>query len=97
MRIVRGSIIKSHVMTERTNRLRESNNEYVFVVDKKASKYVIKEAVEEAFKVKVLKVRTMLMPGKTRRVGRFEGKTSTWKKAIVRLGKDQSIAAFDNA
>lgn len=96
MRIVRGSIIKSHIMTERTTKLREANNEYVFEVDKKASKYIIKEAVEEAFKVKVLQVRTMLMPGKIRRVGRFEGKTPTWKKAVVRLRKDQSIAAFDN-
>ncbi|HDL01129.1 MAG TPA: 50S ribosomal protein L23, partial [candidate division Zixibacteria bacterium] len=41
-------------------------------------------------------VRTLIMPGKIRRMGRNEGKTSTWKKAIVRLKKGESITMFDN-
>ena len=65
-------------------------------MDKKATKHTIKDAVEKAFNVKVLEVRTLIMPGKTKRLGRYEGKSSTWKKAIVRLKKDQTIALFDN-
>jgi len=89
-------IIKSHIATERSTALREKNNEYVFEVDKRANKLTIKTAVEKAFRVKVDSVRTIMMPGKTRRMGRFEGKTPTWKKAIVRLKKDQVIGIFDN-
>jgi large subunit ribosomal protein L23 len=90
------TIIKSHIATERTTRLREQNNEYVFEVDRRANKHVIKMAVEQAFRVKVDSVRTIIMPGKVRRMGRYEGKTPTWKKAIVRLKKDQVITIFDN-
>ncbi len=90
------SIIKSHIATERTTKLREQNNEYVFEVDRRANKHVIKMAVEQAFRVKVDSVRTIIMPGKVRRMGRYEGKTPTWKKAIVRLKKDQVITIFDN-
>lgn len=89
-------ILKSHISTERTTLLREANNEYVFEVDKKANKYVIKQAVETAFGVKVAAVRTMIMPGKIRRMGRNEGKTPTWKKAVVRLKKGESISMFEN-
>jgi large subunit ribosomal protein L23 len=89
-------IIKSHISTERSTRLREQNNEYVFEVEKAATKHMVKEAVEQAFKVKVDSVRTIMMPGKIRRMGRFEGKTPLWKKAIVRLKKDQVISIFEN-
>jgi large subunit ribosomal protein L23 len=89
-------ILKTHLATERTTSLREANNEYVFEVDKKANKYHIRQAVEEAFKVKVESVNTMIVPGKKRRIRREEGKTSTWKKAVVRLKKGESITAFDN-
>lgn len=90
------SIIRTLVTTERSTLLREANNEYVFEVDKRANKYAIKAAVETAFSVKVDRVRTMIMPGKTRRMGRNQGKTPTWKKAIVRLQDGQSIAMFEN-
>lgn len=89
-------IIKSHVTTERTTILREKNNEYVFEVDRKANKYVIRDAVEAAFKVKVDSVRTMLVPGTRRRMGRTSGKTPLWKKAIVRLKQGQVISMFEN-
>jgi len=89
-------IIKTHIATERTTKLRELNNEYVFEVDKMANKYQIKQAVEDAFKVKVTHVRTMIVAGKPRRMGRFQGKTATWKKAVVRLNRGESIAIFDN-
>ena len=89
-------IIKLHVTTERTSRLRELNNEYVFEVDKQANKHTIKQAAETLFKVKVEEVRTMIVPGKVRRMGRTEGKTSTWKKAVVRLKKGEVISMFEN-
>lgn len=90
------SIILTHVTTERSTALRAKNREYVFEVDKRATKFTIKLAIEKAFSVKVETVRTMIVPGKLRRMGRFEGKTSTWKKAIVRLKKDQAITMFEN-
>ncbi|MBU8933106.1 MAG: 50S ribosomal protein L23 [candidate division Zixibacteria bacterium] len=89
-------IIRTLVNTERSTLLREANNEYVFEVDKRANKYAIKAAVEQAFSVKVATVRTMIMPGKVRRMGRNQGKTPTWKKAVVRLKTGQSITMFEN-
>lgn len=89
-------ILKSHIVTERTSLLKDSNNEYVFEVDKSANKHVIKNAVEKVFNVKVETVRTMVMPGKIKRQGRYEGKTSTWKKAVVRLKENQVIGMFEN-
>lgn len=89
-------ILKSHLTTERSTRLRELNNEYVFEVDKKANRHMIKQAAEALFKVKVEEVRTMIVPGKVRRMGRYEGKTSTWKKAVIRLKKGEVISMFEN-
>lgn len=89
------TILKTNITTERTAQLREQNNEYVFEVDRRATKHQIKQAVEQAFKVKVEGVRTMVAAGKPRRVGRFEGKTSTWKKAFVRLKKNEVITIFE--
>ena len=96
MSMDRRGVLKSHISTERTMRLREQNNEYVFEVERTASKHQIREIVEEAFRVKVASVNTMIVSGKPRRMGRFEGKTPTWKKAIVRLKKGQVIAMFEN-
>lgn len=89
-------IIKSHISTERSTKLREQNNEYVFKVDKRANKFTIKTAIEDVFKVQVDSVRTLVVPGKVRRLGRNEGKTSTWKKAIVKLKQGETISIFDN-
>ncbi|MDH3891433.1 MAG: 50S ribosomal protein L23 [candidate division Zixibacteria bacterium] len=89
-------VIKSHVATERSGILREKNNEYVFEVEREANKYQIKDAVESAFDVSVVGVRTMVVAGKPRRMGRNEGKTATWKKAVVRLKAGQSIGIFEN-
>ena len=97
MRLDARKLIKTHINTERTSILRTDNNEYVFKVEPHANKHEIKSAVEQAFKVKVDRVRTMVIPGKVRRIGRFnEGKTSTYKKAIVRLKKGEVISIFEN-
>lgn len=90
------TIIKRYIVTERSTALKEAGGEYVFEVDRRANKHAIKEAVEKAFNVKVAGVRTMIMPGKIKRMGRFEGKTSTWKKAVVALQEKQTISMFEN-
>lgn len=69
----------------------ESSNEglamgkYTFEVAKKATKIQIREAIEKLFEVKVLKVNTMIIKGKKKRVGVHQGYTSDWKKAIVSI------------
>ncbi len=84
-------IIKSPLITEKATNL-GSFNQYVFWVDKRSNKIEIKKAIEEIYKVKVVKVQTMNVKGKTKRIrwGQ-EGKTSSWKKAIVTLKKGDTI------
>ena len=77
-------IIIAPVVTEKSNdELQEGK--YTFKVNKKATKVEIAKAVEKLFEVKVLKVNTMNVDGKTKRVGYHVGKTSDWKKAIVTI------------
>lgn len=77
-------IIIAPVITEKSNDgLQEGK--YTFEVNKKATKIDIARAVEKLFEVRVLKVNTMIVKGKAKRVGRYEGKTSDWKKAIVTI------------
>lgn len=71
-----------------------ADNKYTFEVDMRANKVQIKEAVEQIFKVEVEKVNTLKVKGKLRRMGRHEGYTSDWKKAIVTLKPGQSIEVF---
>jgi len=89
-------VLQLHLMTEKSTIMHEFNNSYVFRVHREANKVEIKKAVEKAFGVKVDTVRTMTVPGKPKRLGRFAGRTSAWKKAIVKLKKDQHITDFDN-
>lgn len=70
------------------------NKKYVFVVDSKANKTQIKNAVEEAFGVKVRKVNTVNVRGKLKRQGRSEGYTSAYKKAYVMLTDDSDAIKF---
>src|SRR4051812_39896413 len=87
-------VIVRPLITEKGTFLAEQSK-YAFQVQKGANKVQIKEAVELAFNVHVLKVNTMVMPGKTRRVGRSVGKTSEWKKAIVTLEVGERIEFFE--
>jgi len=86
-------IIKRPVITERTSDLM-NGKKYTFEVDLRASKTQIKQAVEQIFKVKVVKVNTMLVPAKPTRYGRFTGYKSEWKKAIVTLSEDSKPLEF---
>jgi large subunit ribosomal protein L23 len=91
-----GRIIKQAIVSEKGTIMRDESNRYVFKVNPSANKIEIKNAIEKAFSVKVLDVKTMNMKGKTKRLGRFEGKRSSWKKAIVRLKEGDSIDIFEN-
>lgn len=90
------SILKKYLITEKSALNKEAEGKYTFEVDKRANKNQIKNAVEKAFGVEVISVHTVIMPGKVKRMGRNEGKTPTWKKAIVKLGSDQKITEFEN-
>ena len=83
-------IIIAPVITEKSMAAR-SANVYTFKVDKTANKDEIKRAVEEAFKVKVVSVNTLNTKSKKRRVGRYSGRTKTYKKAMVTVAEGSSI------
>jgi large subunit ribosomal protein L23 len=83
------------VITENSMLKMEESNTYTFKVAKKANKVEIRKAVEEIFNVKVDNVNTMNMRGKKRRLGRNEGRTASWKKALVRLAEGDSIEIFE--
>lgn len=84
-------IIIAPVVTEKTSTLNTKNNVYVFKVNKKANKYQIKDAIESAFKVKVVNVNTLQTKPKAKRVGKYTGKTKTFKKAFVTLAEGEKI------
>jgi large subunit ribosomal protein L23 len=88
-------IVQMPLVSEKSTNLRSQANKYVFRVDKGANKLQIKRAVEELFKVKVEDVTTMMMHGRPKRLGRFEGRRPDWKKAIVKLKKGEVIELFE--
>ena len=94
-------IIKRPIIIEKSMQVltdREGNEirRYTFEVPKTVNKLEIKYAVEEVFGVKVAKVNTMNYAGKLKRMGRYEGRRPSWKKAIVTLTADsKSIEFFD--
>jgi large subunit ribosomal protein L23 len=89
------SIVRKALITEKGTTLRELRNQYHFAVARDANKIEIKRAVETIFSVKVDHVRTMQMRGKVKRQGRYLGKRSDWKKAVVTLQPDQKIELFE--
>lgn len=89
------TVIEAPLITEKGTFVNETGNQVVFQVRPDANKIEIKQAVEKLFKVKVLKVRTANILGKTRRVGRSMGNRPDWKKAYVTLGEGQRIDFFE--
>jgi large subunit ribosomal protein L23 len=87
-------VIKRPIISEKSTALAELGNRYAFEVAAAANKQEIRDAVQQLFNVKVSEVRTMVMHGKVKRVGRFETKRANWKKAIVTLGEGQKIDFF---
>ena len=86
-------IIVSPMLTEKSYDGIQSKR-YTFKVDKRATKTQIKVAIEDIFGVKVEKVNTANYDGKKKRMGRYEGMTSSYKKAIVQLSKDSKPIEF---
>lgn len=86
-------IIKKPLLSDKTVGL-INNNQYSFLVSPKAKKPEIKLALEKLFNVKIKKVNTINLPVKTRRIGRFIGNQSRFKKAIITLEANQKIQLF---
>jgi len=89
-------IISQAILSEKSTIIKEKENKYVFKVNPLANKHEIKHAIETAFGVKVTDIQTVNVKGKTKRLGRFEGKRSSWKKAIIRLKEGNTIEIFEN-
>ena len=101
-------IIKRPLLTEKGTKLRETGGrlpgtvtedqvepKVFFEVSQDANKIQIKQAIEALFNVKVADVHTQIVRGKEKRVGRFMGRSSNWKKAIVTLHKGNKIDFFE--
>ena len=90
-------VLRAPKMSEKTLSLKEEANQFAFEVDQRANKIQIKESIEKSFKVSVLKVRTMNVRGKKKRLGRYQGLKSSWKKAIITLKQGDTIEYFEGA
>lgn len=88
-------VIKAPLLTEKLDQLREEQLTYAFKVDRRASKYDVKAAVEHIFKVHVEDVRTLVVRGKKKRVGSGVGQQPNWKKALVRLRDGEKLDIFE--
>jgi large subunit ribosomal protein L23 len=102
------SIIKRPLLTEKSARLRETGGaakapaegdsyaqKVVFEVARDSNKLEVRRAVEELFKVSVRHVRTVVVRGKEKRIGRFSGRRPSWKKAFVTLKPGDNIEFFE--
>jgi large subunit ribosomal protein L23 len=101
-------VIKRPLLTEKSARLRETGGgasaaaegdsyaqQVVFEVARDANKIEIRSAIEKLFKVSVTDVRTLIVRGKQKRIGRFAGRRPSWKKAFVTLKPGDNIEFFE--
>jgi large subunit ribosomal protein L23 len=88
------NVLIEPVLSEKANLLREEGK-YVFKVDPAATKLQIKEAVRRLFNVHPISCSVMVVAGKPKRQRNQSGYTSSWKKAIVKLPKEEKIALFE--
>ncbi len=92
-------ILISPLVTEKMTNITADNGKYGFLVNPKANKIQIAKAVEAKFNVHVTDVKTINHPGKVktqfRKSGRFTGKTSKFKKAIITLKEGEKIELFE--
>ena len=93
-------IIKKPVITEKMTAISEKLNRYAFIVDVRANKLQIKQAVQDLYGVQVAAVNTMRYDGKLKsrytKAGMIEGRRDAFKKAIVTLAKGETIDFFSN-
>lgn len=91
------AVLVQPLLTEKITGLRERTNTVGFIVHPDANRVQIKRAVETLLKVKVDKVNVMNVRGKLKRLGRFSGKRSDWKKAFVTLKKGEKLELYESA
>lgn len=93
-------IIIAPILSEKSEKLKDFYNQYVFKVDRKSNKIEIRNAIEKRFDVKVKSIRTLNMPRKSRvrhtRRGLVRGHTTGWKKAIVTVEEGYNIDVLEN-
>lgn len=91
-------VLVKPILSEKANKLAETENRYTFVVDKKANKLQIKKAIEEFYDVQVTEVNTSILPGKTKakftKAGYIVGRKPAKKKAIVTVAEGETIDIF---
>ncbi len=90
-------VIVRPLVTEKSMRIKEERNAVTFQVVPDANKVEIRHAVETIFNVKVAQVRTATVRGKLKRMGRFQGRRSSWKKAVVTLAPGHKIELVEGA
>ncbi len=94
------SVLKKPVASEKYTKLGEKLNQYAFIVDKKATKDIIKKEIQKVYEVTVTDIRTMTYAGKTKtrytKKGFVEGKKPAYKKAVVTLKKGEQIDYYSN-
>ena len=97
MKIEMHRVLVQPLLTEKITGLREKTNTVGFVVHPEANRVQVKQAIETLLKVKVVKVNLMNVRGKVKRLGRFSGKRSDWKKAFVTLKDGEKLEMYESA
>jgi large subunit ribosomal protein L23 len=97
MKVDLHNVLIQPLLTEKVTALRESNNTIGFLVHPEANRLQIKQAVETLLKVKVERVNVLNVQGKIKRLGRFSGKRSDWKKAFVKLKEGEKLELYESA
>ncbi len=90
-------VLLQPLLTEKVTAMREASNTVGFLVHPDANRIQIKQAVEALLKVKVARVNVMNVRGKVKRLGRFSGKRSDWKKAFVTLKEGEKLELYESA
>ena len=97
MKLDMHAVLVQPLLTEKLTSIREATNTVGFIVHPDANRVQIKQAVETLLKVKVARVNVMNVLGKVKRLGRFSGKRSDWKKAFVTLKKGEKLEMYESA
>lgn len=97
MRVDAHAVLVQPLLTEKVTALREKTNTVGFIVHPDANRVQIKQAVEALLKVKVAKVNVLNVRGKMKRLGRFAGRRSDWKKAFVTLKPGEKLEMYESA
>jgi large subunit ribosomal protein L23 len=97
MKVDLRKILVQPLLTEKVTAMREQSNTVGFLVHPDANRIQIKHAVETLLKVKVERVNVLNVRGKIKRLGRFSGKRSDWKKAFVKLKEGEKLELYESA